>query len=295
MQTPRKVHATSTPRLAIIEGSGFDDAIRGAGHTKHGEGIPVARARGTPQLAPRQNFLLTALGHEDRARLAPHLEHVCLPSGMVLCEASCPSEFVYFPTAGIVSLCHVLANGKTVEVAITGCEGIVGLAAVMGGGAATYRAEVRNGGYGYRMRAHVLEAESDRNPALRQVLMRYAQSLMAQLARSAACQGHHPLDQRLRRLLLESTDLLRTSDITLTHEAISCLLGTRRESVTSAAGKLQDAGLLRYCRGRITILDRPGLESDVCECYREAKAERARGIVQPPSDGTLVVRRMANG
>ncbi len=297
MQQLDRVRAVSDHRSAVMPrtASGLADAIRRAQVTtlgdyiRHGreareERIPSARtvadgqrARTSP-FAPRQNQLLAALGAEDYARLHPQFELVALPRGKVLCEASCNSDFVYFPANGIVSLCHELENGTTVEVAVTGNDGMVGIAAFMGGGATTNRAVVRNAGYGYRMRASVLKAEFDSNPAFRQVLMRYAQALIAQLTHSAVCHGHHRLDQQFRRLLLVSMDLLRSNDIALTQDAIACLLGARRESITAVAGKLQSAGLIRYHRGRITILDRQGLAAEVCECYAAAKSEVDRTI-----------------
>jgi CRP-like cAMP-binding protein len=297
MQQVDRVRTVSDHRSAVPprDASRFADAIRRAQVTTLGdyigrqsraareERIPTARTVADGQrlrtsFAPRQNQLLAALGADDYARLLPQFELVSLPRGKVLCEASRNSDYVYFPANGIVSLCHELENGTTVEVAVTGSDGMVGIAAFMGGGATTNRAVVRNAGYGYRMRASVLKAEFDSNPAFRQVLMRYAQALIAQLTHSAVCHGHHRLEQQFRRLLLVSMDLLRSNDIALTQDAIACLLGARRESITAVAGKLQSAGLIRYHRGRITILDRPGLAAEVCECYAAAKSEVDRTI-----------------
>jgi CRP-like cAMP-binding protein len=305
MQSLRRIRSVSDPRYTIMsrDGSKFGDVIRDAHVTtlgdyvnRHGRGagkdrvsskvkvvfddIDVAQSARSSPAAARQNDLLATLGAEDRARLSSHLELISLPCGKVLCEASCSSDYVYFPTTGIVSLCHELENGTTVEVAVTGNDGVVGIAAFMGGGVTTHRAVVRNAGYGYRMRASVLKAEFESNPGFRQVLLRFAQALIAQLTRSAVCHGHHQLDQQFRRLLLVSMDLLRAPEIALTHDAVACLLGTRRESITAVAGKLQSAGLIRYHRGLITIVDRPGLEAGVCECYGTTKSEPGR--VAPP-------------
>lgn len=231
-------------------------------------------------LAPRQNHLLAALNDEDYARLLPHLELVALPRGGVLCEAHSNPDCVYFPTTGIVSIVYELENGTSVEVAVAGSDGMIGVAVFMGGGTTTSRAVVRNTGYGYRLGADVLRREFESSPSLRQWLLRYAQALLTQMAQTAVCHGHHPLEQQFCRLLLASMDRLRSDDVALTQDTMANLLGVRRESITAAAGKLQSAGLIRYHRGRITVLNRPRLEALVCECYAAAKAELDRLVPQ---------------
>ena len=226
--------------------------------------------------APRQNHLLAALNEEDYARLLRHLEFVSLPCGKVLGEAGSIPEYVYFPTAGIVSMLYEMKNGTSVEAAVTGHDGVVGVTVFMGGGATTNRAVVRNSGHGYRLRADILKREFDESPTLRQPLLRFTQALLIQMAQSGICHGHHQLVEQFCRLLLSSMDRLASNDVALTQDTIANLLGVRRESITAAAGKLQAAGLIQYRRGRITVLDRSALESRVCECYSTVKAELDR-------------------
>jgi CRP-like cAMP-binding protein len=232
--------------------------------------------------APRQNHLLAALNEDDYARLLRHLEFVSLPCGKVLGEAGSVPEYVYFPTGGIVSMLYEMKNGTSVEAAVTGHDGVVGVTVFMGGGATMNRAVVRNSGHGYRLRADILKREFEDSPSLRQPLLRYTQALLIQMAQSGICHGHHQLVEQFCRLLLSSIDRLASNDVALTQDTIANLLGVRRESITAAAGKLQAAGLIQYRRGRITVLDRAALESRVCECYATVKAELDR----------LVPRRM---
>ena len=203
-------------------------------------------------------------------------------------EAGSIPEYVYFPTAGIVSMLYEMKNGTSVEAAITGHDGVVGVTVYMGGGAMTSRAVVRNSGHGYRMRADLLKREFEDSATLRQPLLRYAQAMLIQMAQSGICHGHHQLIEQFCRLLLSSMDRMRSSDVALTQDTIANLLGVRRESITAAAGKLQAAGLIQYRRGRITVLDRPALESRVCECYATVKTELERLV--PRHVPTLVVR-----
>lgn len=237
---------------------------------------------------PRQNHLLGALDEEDYARLLSHLEFVSLPCGKVLGEAGSIPEYVYFPTAGIVSMLYEMKNGTSVEAAVTGNDGVVGVTVFMGGGATTSRAVVRNSGHGYRMRADILKREFEERPTLRQPLLKYTQALLIQMAQSGICHGHHQLIEQFCRLLLSSMDRLTSNDVALTQDTIANLLGVRRESITAAAGKLQAAGVIQYRRGRITVLDRPALESRVCECYATVKAELDRLVPHPVQ--TPVVR-----
>jgi DNA-binding transcriptional MocR family regulator len=175
-----------------------------------------------------------------------------------------------------------MRDGTSVEAAVAGNEGMTGVAVVLGGGGSAGRVIVRNAGHGYRIRADVLSRELDQNTALRQLLLRYAQSLLGQMAQTGVCHGHHPLVEQLCRVLLASMDRLGSNDVALTQDAIANLLGVRRESITAAAGKLQAAGLIQYRRGRITALDRAGLEAQACECYAAQKAELDRLVPAHP-------------
>jgi CRP-like cAMP-binding protein len=239
--------------------------------------------RGSP-FSPRQNGLLATLDAESYMQLRPQLEFVSLPQGWVLCEACVDLKYVYFPISGIVSVLYELENGTAVEVALTGNEGLVGVQAFMGGGAATSRAVVRSAGYGYRLRADALKQKFELCPLLRQLLLRYAQALMAQVTQTAVCHCHHRLEQQVSRLLLLSLDRLASNELDLTQEAMANLLGVRRESITETSGKLQRAGLIRYHRGRITVLNRPGMEARVCECYAVVRAELDRLDPQQSAD-----------
>jgi CRP-like cAMP-binding protein len=259
------------------------DYLSRRGREASGDAPPGARIRGvdaapcdrelrTAPLAPQRNLLLAALDAADCARLLPHLEPVALPLGTVICETCARSDYAYFPTAGIVSLLYELANGTSVEVAATGNDGMVGTTVFMGGSATTCRAVVRNRGQGYRIPGRVLSDEFEANPSLRRLLLRYAQSLTSQIAQTAVCLGRHRLEQQICRMLLVSVDRLASADVDLTQNTIAGLFGVRRETVTTAVGRLQAAGLIRCRRGRITVLDRAQLEAQVCECYAAAKA-----------------------
>lgn len=223
----------------------------------------------------RANALLAALPESDWLRVAPHLEPVELKLGQVLHESGGKLGHVFFPTSAIVSLLHVLANGASAEIAVVGNEGIVGLAVFMGGESTLSRAVVQGAGQAWRLPAAVVKEEILRAPVLR-LLLRYSQALITQMAQTAVCNRHHSLDQQLCRWMLLSLDRLPTSEIVMTQELIANMLGVRREGVTGSAAKLQRLGLIRYARGRITVLDRPALEQRTCECYAVVKREYDR-------------------
>jgi CRP-like cAMP-binding protein len=225
---------------------------------------------------PQQNQLLAALPAADHQRLAPHLEPVALPLGLVLFESGGKLRHLYFPASGIVSLLYAMESGDSTEIAVIGHEGVVGIALFMGGESTPSRAVVQSAGHGYRLKAAVVKAEFERGGPLQQLLLRYTQALIAQMTQTAVCNRHHALDQQLCRWLLLSLDRLPTNKLAMTQELIANMLGVRREGVTEAAGKLQDAGLIRYSRGHITVLDRPRLEKRVCECYAVVKRELDR-------------------
>lgn len=222
---------------------------------------------------PRQNYLLAALPQVEADRLYPHLELVSLPLGEVLYESGDRLQHVYFPVLSIVSLLYVMADGASAEIAVVGNEGIIGIALFMGGETMPNRAVVQSAGYAYRLTGQVLKEEFNRAGELQHLLLRYTQALLTQMSQTAVCNRHHSVDQQLCRWLLLSLDRLPSNELSMTQELIANMLGVRREGVTEAAGKLQRAGLIHYSRGRITVIDRPGLEARACECYQVVKTE----------------------
>ena len=198
-----------------------------------------------------------------------------MPLGEVLYESGSALAHVYFPTTSIVSLLYVMEDGASAEIAVVGHEGIVGVSLFMGGETTPSRAVVQSAGAGFRLKAQLIKDEFKKAPVLH-LLLRYTQALITQMAQTAVCNRHHTLDQQLCRWLLLSLDRLKGSELVMTQELISNLLGVRREGVTESALKLQKSGLIRYSRGRITVLDRPGLEKRSCECYAVVKKEYDR-------------------
>lgn len=244
--------------------------------------IPTPRSVKSSIPATRYaNHLLAALPESDWLRLQPKLEAVVLPLGFVLFESGQSLSYAYFPTSAIVSLLYVMEDGASAEIAVVGNEGMVGISLFMGGDSTPSRAVVQSAGYGYRVRAATLKNELQLPGALMRLLMRYTQALLTQMAQTAVCNRHHSLDQQLCRWLLLSLDRLDGSDLTMTQELIANMLGVRREGVTEAALKLQKAGIIRYSRGHISVLDRPGLAALSCECYRVVKDEYDRLL--PPA------------
>ena len=226
----------------------------------------------TPDI-PTQNRLLAVLAGAERQRLYPHLELVPMPLGGVVYESGSRLDHVYFPTTSIVSLLYVLADGASAEIAVVGNEGVVGVALFMGGETTPSRAIVQSAGHAYRLKGHLMKEEFNRAGAMQHLLLRYTQALLTQMAQTAVCNRHHSLEQQLCRWLLLSLDRLSSNELSMTQELIANMLGVRREGVTEAAGNLQSAGLIQYGRGRITVLDRPGLEARACECYGVVKRE----------------------
>lgn len=224
----------------------------------------------------KANFLLAALHPADRARWLQDLEFVKLPLGLVLYEANDTRTHVYFPTTAIVSLLYVMEDGSSAEIAVVGNEGVVGVSLFMGGGSTPSRAVVQSAGHGFRLAAKAMKNEFDRAGPVLQLLLRYTQALITQMSQTAVCNRHHSLDQQLCRWLLLSLDRLQGNQLVMTQELIGNMLGVRRESVTEAAVKLQNDGLIRYSRGRITVIDRPRLEARTCECYKVVKEEYDR-------------------
>jgi CRP-like cAMP-binding protein len=225
---------------------------------------------------PKLNGLLAALPDAIWQRWSAELEAVELQLGQVMYEPGGTLSHVYFPTTAIVSLLYVMKNGASAEIAVVGNEGLVGVSLFMGGESTPSRAVVQSAGRALRMPAHKLKEEFGQHGPVLHLLLRYTQALISQMAQTAVCNRHHSVDQQLCRWLLLSLDRLQTDDLVMTQELISNMLGVRREGVTEAAVKLQNAGIIRYARGRITVLDRPGLERMTCECYAVVKAEYDR-------------------
>jgi CRP-like cAMP-binding protein len=223
-----------------------------------------------------QNHLLAQLPMEERQRWLPHLEFVHMPLGEVMYEAGATLSHVYFPTTAIVSLLYVMENGASGEIAVVGNEGIVGVSLFMGGGSTPSRGVVQSAGNGYRLRAQILKDEFNKAGPVLHLLLRYTQALLTQMAQTAVCNRHHSVDQQLCRWLLLSMDRLQGKELIMTQELIANMLGVRREGVTESALKLQQAGLIRYARGHITVLDRKRLEKRSCECYAVVKKEYDR-------------------
>ena len=243
---------------------------------------------------PNQNHLLAALLDAEFDRLAPHLELFPMKLGDVLYESGAKIHYVYFPTSAIISLHYLLENGGSSEIAGVGNEGILGVSVFMGGDSTPSRAVVQTGGHGYRLRAQLLMEEFDRSGPVMKLLLRYTQALLTQMSQTAVCNRHHSVEQQLCRWLLLTLDRLPTNELTMTQELIANMLGVRREGVTEAAGRLQGYGYISYRRGHITVLNRAGLEDDVCECYAVVKKEFARLLSDVRQrQGNLPAQRLA--
>lgn len=245
---------------------------------------PLVRAEGAakrPMPDPRRNRLLASLPDADWERLQPQLEPVALRAGQVLHESGVVLSHGHFPTSAIVSLQYVTESGASAQIAVVGNEGIVGIPLFMGGGSTPSRAVVQTAGAALRISGPALRKAFARSAPVTKLLLRYTQALIAQMAQVAVCNRHHSLDQQLCRWLLLSLDRHDGNDLVATQEQISHMLGVRREGVTEAALSLQRAGLIRYHRGHITVLDRHALEQRSCECYAVVKAEYDRLVPEP--------------
>ncbi|AGO43098.1 TPA: Crp/Fnr family transcriptional regulator [Pseudomonas aeruginosa] len=237
----------------------------------------------TNDVSPLQNHLLAALTQEIQERLIPHLERVTLPLGKVLYESGDALRHVYFPTDAIVSLLYVMEDGASAEISVVGNEGLIGVAVFMGGESTPSRAIVQSAGHAYRLPGQKLKDEFNRHGEMLQLMLRYTQALITQMAQTAVCNRHHSIDQQLCRWLLLSLDRLPSNQLSMTQELIANMLGVRREGVTEAAGKLQKLGVIKYSRGHITVLDRPQLEALCCECYAVVKRETDRLLPYLPA------------
>jgi len=229
------------------------------------------------ELTPTRNRLLAALPPDVFARLLPDLKLAPMPLGKVIYESGAELEHVYFPVPScIVSMLYVMTDGSSAEIAVVGDEGMVGIALFMGGDTTSSRALVQSAGQAFQLKANTLKREVEHHGKMQALLLRYTQALITQTSQTAVCNRYHTVEQQLCRWLLLSLDRLSTNELIMTQELIANMLGVRREGVTEAAGKLQAQGLIRYSRGHITVLDRPGLEAQVCECYAVVKKEYDR-------------------
>ena len=222
------------------------------------------------------NRLLAALSGKDLDRLRPHLKLTSYPLGKSLHEAGVSLKHVHFPVSGIISLLHVMSNGASAEVAVIGREGMIGISSFMGADRTSYRAVVQGNAQAYSLPAAVLAEEFQRGASFQKHALHFTHVLIAQMAQTAACNRHHSVEQQMCRWLLMSLDRLPSNELAMTHELIANMLGVRREGVTECARKLQEAGVIRYSRGRITVLDRKKLQTQACECYAIVEKEYAR-------------------
>jgi CRP-like cAMP-binding protein len=231
----------------------------------------------------KQNHLLAALPNAAGRRWLQQLERVEMPLGQVLYEPGGAQSHVYLPTTAIVSMLYVMEDGDSAEIAVVGNEGIVGIPLFMGGDSTSSRAVVQSAGAGFRLKAQTMREEVNRAGPVLHLLLRYTQALITQMAQTAVCNRHHTVDQQLCRWLLLSLDRLQGNELVMTQELIANMLGVRREGVTEGALKLQSAGLIRYLRGHITVVDRQGLEERSCECYAVVKKEYDRLLPEKPA------------
>jgi CRP-like cAMP-binding protein len=231
--------------------------------------------------SPEQNLLLAILPSAERARLYPHLELVPMASGQALFEASGQLPHVYFPTTAIVSLLYLMVDGRTTELAIVGNEGAVGISVFMGGESTPGKAVVHSAGYGFRLRTELLKLEFTAPGPMLHLLLRYTQALIAQMAQTTVCNRHHASEQQMCRWLLMSLDRLPSNEFYVTQELMADMLGVRRETINEVAGRLQAAGIIHYNRGRLSVVNRAGLEERSCECYKVVKQETEHLMPDP--------------
>jgi CRP-like cAMP-binding protein len=232
--------------------------------------------------SPKQNHLLAALSAADFDPLAAHLQLVPMQLGEILYDPGEQLQYACFPTTAIVSLHYVIESGASAEIAGVGNEGVVGISLFMGGDTTPSSAVVQTAGHAYRLPRHMLKREFERGGPLQRLLLRYTQALITQMAQTAVCNRHHSIEQQLCRWLLVTLDRVPSGELVMTQELVASMLGVRREGITEAAGKLQQAGVIRYRRGHIAVLDRTGLEGRSCECYGVVKAEIDRLLTDFP-------------
>ena len=224
----------------------------------------------------RRNYLLAALPRADLDELLQELGEVDLELGQALYESGAKQNFLYFPTTAVIALLYGTADGSSTEIALAGREGAVGIALFMGGESTPNRAVVQSAGRSFRVRASVVQEQFRRGGAMQRLLLRYTQALFSQMSQTAVCNRHHSLEQQLCRWMLLSLDRIDSSELRMTQQLIADMLGVRREGVTAGATKLQKSGIIKYSRGKITVLDRHELERCVCECYAVVNQEYDR-------------------
>jgi CRP-like cAMP-binding protein len=228
-----------------------------------------------------QNRLLAALPANERERLAPHLESIVLHAGDVLCDAGAIPSHIYFPTSAVLSILHLMEDGASSELVAVGSEGMVGISLFMDGAASAARTVVQTGGHSLRLRAGIMRTEFERGGPAMDLVLRYTQTFMAQMAQNAICNRYHKIEQHLCRWLLQNLDRAGGDEVDITHSMLAAILGVRREGVSEAAARLQLAGGISYRRGHVKVLDRAVLEAQACDCYRTMQAEFSR-LLPPP-------------
>lgn len=228
----------------------------------------------------RRNALLAGLPAEELAPLLAGLQWLPMRLGDCLHEPGEDLHHAWFPGTAVVSLHHVMASGACAQTCSVGHEGVIGAPLFLGGLSTTCAAVVHTGGHGWRLDRHLLAEEFARGGALQRALLRHTQALMAQIAQTVVCYRHHSVEQQLAGWLLATQDRMPGHELVMTQELLSSLLGVRRESITQAAGRLQDSGYIRYRRGHISVLSPSGLRVSTCECYGVVKAEWQRLLVQ---------------
>ena len=235
----------------------------------------------TAQHRPDQNHLLASLGPADAAPLLAQMELVPMRLGDIVYEPGVPLQHAYFPTTAIVSLHYVTASGAAAETSGVGNEGMVGVSLFLGDNTMPSSAVVLTAGHGYRLGRHAVLREFERAGRMQRLLLRYTQALITQMMQVAVCNRHHSVEQQLCRWLLATLDRIQSGELVMTQELIASMLGVRREGITDAAGRLQQAGYIRYRRGHISVLNRVGLEAKACECYAVVKQECQRLLTLP--------------
>lgn len=254
-------------------------AARSIGLARDVSNRPIPRLIGNSVAAapnPSQNRLLAALPTAEFESLKAQLELVTLPLGEILYHPGEQMRHAYFPTTAIVSLHYVMESGASAEAAGVGNEGMVGISLFTGGNTTPSSAVVQTAGHAYRLEGRLLKKAFEGTGLLRSLLLRYVQALITQMVQTAACNRHHSIEQQLCRWLLLTLDRVPSGELVMTHELVASMLGVRRESISDTAAKLQEAGFIRYRRGHIAVLERPGLEKRACECYGVVKKELAR-------------------